>query len=247
MGGGGESGHERCGVLVVSAKGRGSEVIPLENYPTSAWATQRYVEHALRQGHPLLGHLLEPMAGEGAIIRAVNACVPFRPSWTAIEIRGEELPLLFASGVQHAYTLDTFAYLDSLTSEKWFDHTITNPAFSKAFKLLLALWEKSTWITLLLRLNWLEGGKDEMTGRERSEWLRTNMPDVAILPNRPPFSVNQKGKPGTDATSYAWMTWGPHSRGATEGKVTLLQRTPDEVRRAHTAELRARTKKVVTE
>ena len=84
------------------------------------------------------------------------------------------------------------------------------------------------WVCLLLRVGWLEGGASDAT-IERGEYLDEDMPDVHILPNRPPFAKSKKtGKWGTDSATYAWCVWGPDQR--TAGTVSRLALTPKEVR-----------------
>ena len=238
----------------MSATGRkGGSRIACDNYPTPAWAVHRWLESARRDGVKLEGRLLEPMAGDGAIIRALEDH-PLRPGyagvirgWTAHELRRECEDALRSALPQSESLYDgtVSAYgIGDVFSIDWegyggcrFDHAITNPSYALAFRLLKLLWPICDNITLLLRLNWLEGAAEEEP--ERYAFLSENMPDVRILPNRPPFAKSKKkGKVGTDATAYAWMTWGPESRGRGWGKISSLGRTPSDIRRAHTALLR---------
>lgn len=245
----------------MSATGRkGGARVADDNYPTPPWAVHRWLESWRADGLNLSGRLLEPMAGEGNIIRALHdhprphlrpgAIDPASVSWTAWELRDECAPSLVR--LRTGYDLlgstaigDIFDPAGSISSlyairgYGVFDHAITNPSYSLAWPLLKMLWPIANTITLLLRLNWLEGAEEGEP--ERAAFLADNQPDVRVLPNRPPFSKSLKtGKVGTDATAYAWMTWGPHSRGSRRGSISRLAATPRAERAAWTAALRGR-------
>lgn len=236
----------------MSATGRkGGERIADDNYPTPPWAVHRWLESWRADGLTLGGRLLEPMAGEGGIIRALRdhqdaelrpgGCYfDVSPQWTAWELRSEcfdSLESLRLSGVLIADIFNS-SELD-LSGRRRYDHAITNPSYSLAWPLLKLLWPICDTITLLLRLNWLEGAEEGEP--DRAAFLVENQPDVRVLPNRPPFAKSKKtGKVGTDATAYAWMTWGQHSRGSRRGSISRLGATPKAERAAWTAALRGR-------
>jgi len=67
---------------------------------------------------------------------------------------------------------------------------------------------------MLLRLNFL-------ASERRQEWMKTDTPDVYVLPNRPSF----RGK-GSDATEYAWFVWDTFSTG----RIFILDLTSKTVR-----------------
>lgn len=225
----------------MSATGRGGQRIMHDNYPTPAWATRRFVERAELRGIPLHGRFLEPMAGEGAIIRAIDSTAPRVPGaafgrvWTACELRTECLPSLRPL-CRKVYGGDVFGRVDRLADKmlpagESFDVAITNPSFRLAIQALQLMLSLAPWAIMLARLGILES-------EERHPLIAANVPDVYVLPNRPPFALNSDGKVGADATAYAWMVWGPHSRGATRGSVELLDLTPLEERQRHMEMLR---------
>ena len=69
----------------MSATGRGAERRASDYYPTPAWCIWRLLD-ALSL--PCRCTWLEPAAGDGAIVRAVNAVVPDL-DWVAVDIRPE--------------------------------------------------------------------------------------------------------------------------------------------------------------
>lgn len=231
----------------MSATGRkGGERIADDNYPTPPWAVHRWLESWRADGLTLGGRLLEPMAGEGGIIRALreHPNTTMRPgaglnSWTAWELRSECADALDSLQAVQYTIRDVFAEDGSGRYDGHYDHAITNPSYALAWPLLKLLWPICDTITLLLRLNWLEGAEEGEP--DRAAFLVENQPDVRVLPNRPPFAKSKKtGKVGTDATAYAWMTWGQHSRGSRRGSISRLGATPKAERAAWTAALRGR-------
>lgn len=192
----------------MSATGRGAERRPSDFYPTPAWAVARLLEVVDLPG----GAWLEPSAGDGAIIRAVNA----RRSdvdWIAIDVRQEcEAPLRAAGA-------DTFI-ADFLGAEvgwtgrtRFFDVAILNPPFTHAQAFIDRAKNLANYVVALERLNFLEG-------EERCEWFRADAPDVYVLPQRPSFTGE-----GTDSIAYCWMVWGPE-RGRPAGRIQVLPVTP---------------------
>jgi hypothetical protein len=217
----------------MSATGRGLARIPSDNYPTPEWATHRLIDRVLRKSiFPLASEALEPCAGDGSIIRAFKShpgIVNWPIAWTASDIRPECASALAA--LAYKVRIGDFRAIGD-----WFGAvrprlTITNPPFNIAEEIIRAALGFSEWVVMLLRINFLGS-------EERQPWLSQNAPDVYVLPNRPPFALNKHGKPATDATEYAWMVWGPHSRGATRGNYEILDVTPLDVRKRHTAMLK---------
>lgn len=217
----------------MSAAGRGSVRAPHDNYPTPEWATRRFLERACRErGVPSTGLILEPCAGAGAIIKAFGPSET--RSWTACELRPECAPdLTWLARKTYIGDFLTRAPLIEQSGVR-FDLIISNPPFSLAEEIIRTSLTLSPWVAMLLRINFLGS-------EERAPWLSKFAPDLYVLPNRPPFALNKHGKPATDATEYAWFVWGPHSRGATRGAYELLDVTPLEERKRHTAALRGVT------
>jgi hypothetical protein len=73
----------------MSSTKRGRQRNAADNYPTPAWTVDRLFESLPLPG----GAWLEPSAGEGAIISAVND-LRSDVRWCAVELRGECLPAL---------------------------------------------------------------------------------------------------------------------------------------------------------
>lgn len=226
----------------MSATGRGREYA--YRAPTPAWATHRLLE---RLALPA-GRWVEPGAGGGAIIRAVNA-VRSDVLWTAVELEENCRPRLLTSGAAMVFTADYLAYAERARGRGMrYRCAMGNPPFDvkeeedvDALAFVQASLPIADWVVMLLRLNWLEGGGERT--RYRGEWLEGHMPDVYLLPNRPSLGLNKAGKPGTDATAYAWMVWPEGGHDRAEGKVCTLATTPAPERAASrerlVAELRA--------
>lgn len=189
---------------------------PSEYFPTPAWCVDRFLEKKLLPG----GRWLEPCAGHGDIIAATNAFgyQTEKPiHWTANELRTDTEDKL----AEYAHEVRIGDYLAWEPPHRY-NVSISNPPFSIAMEVILKALEMSGWVVMLLRLNYL-GTTD------RNEFFQTRMPDIYVIPERPSFD----GK-GTDSIEYAWFVWGPGAldRVRTEGKVSVLNTTPLEIRNA---------------
>lgn len=179
-------------------------------YPTPAWCVRRLLEAVELPG----GHWVEPAVGDGAIVRAVRA-LRSDVRWTTIDVRPEVEPDLVVDFVAPLYSSE----VDAVQPEGGWDVCITNPPYGQAAEFVVEARRRSTWVAMLLRLNWL-------ASRERRSLLVGAMPDVYVLPDRPSF-VGQ----GSDMTEYAWMIW---SRNRLDGgRIHVLSTTPLHERRAH--------------
>jgi hypothetical protein len=194
----------------VSSTKRGGQRSEADDYPTPAWATHRALEAI--PGLPPAGFWMDPCAGEGAIIRASQVLLP-SIHWTAVELRQGAEAELRATGAEYRIA-------DFLSPSCWpspVDVVFTNPPF----RLALPFIEKSLTIAkvvvMLLRINFLGSNK-------RAEWLRENMPDVYVLPNRPSFT----GK-GTDSPEYGWFVW-VSGRPSRSGQLRMLNTTSKLIR-----------------
>ena len=201
----------------MSATGR-SDVRQIDDfYQTPAWCVRRLLEAVDLP----VGSWLEPAVGHGAIVRAVNAHLDskgFKVDWYAADIR---------PAVRH-YVGDVvdsaqlFAGNDftkpSMLDTGDFDVTITNPPYALAMQFIERALGMSSYVVVLLRLNFLGSAR-------RATFFREEMPDVYVLPNRPSFTGG-----GTDATEYAWCVWTPE-RGRRSGRVQVLAETPTEERK----------------
>lgn len=188
-------------------------------YDTPRWAVRRLLEAV--SFRPNL-RLLEPCAGRGNIIREFDAHMGANGGlshrWTAVDIRHEVIRDLVEIPSVHSASHSDFLKLEPNAS---FDVVLSNPPYSNAMQFVQACWPWASQVVLLLRLNFLASAR-------RAEWMRANMPDIYVLPNRPSF----RPEGGTDAWEYAWFCWTTtQSRNRRSGRVELLASTPLEERR----------------
>lgn len=216
----------------MSATNRGAERRPHDAYRTPAFCVHRLLE--LRKW-PKDCVWLDPCAGDGAIIDAVNSYYGDQASrieWGAVEIRPECETVL-------ADKTDWYFMGDFLTRREGVRTLIApsgekqpvnrlgivlmNPPYSLAEEFIRASLDLNPIaVVALLRLNFLASAK-------RALWLRDAVPDVYVLPNRPSFTGE-----GTDATDYAWFVF--YTQPEREGRVKVLNLTPAEERRGGVTE-----------
>ena len=197
----------------MSSTSRGGKRTEFDYYPTPDWCVQRLLEQLLLPP----GHWLEPCAGDGAIIRAVNAhrakerLAPV--IWDAVEIRREEEETL----KKQAHTVHIADYRTTPESTGY-AVAITNPPYRSAEAFLRKAMRHCDNVLMLLRLNFFGSAR-------RHEFLSDHMPAATyVLPNRPSFDNR-----GTDSIEYAWFHWiAPYTHRETVLK--LLALTPAEER-----------------
>lgn len=190
---------------------------PFDAYYTPAWPVRRFLE---RGPLPSWGNWIEPGAGSGNIIRAVDDFLDERSSmhikWTAVEVRGECIGDLVAAGADHIIVSD-FLEPEPIPGTV-FDLSIGNPPYDEA----MAFFQKSRAIALrvafLLRL-------DFMATAKRCAVFRHDQPDIYVVPDR--ISFTDDGK--TDQYDYGWFYWPEERRH--EGKIVTLDATPLDERR----------------
>ena len=211
----------------MSSTNRGGVRSPADFYPTPAWCVARLLEATDLPG----GHWLEPCAGDGAILRAVNA-VRGDLRWSAVELRPACAPALRqALGPQgRLHTGSLFSAQDFLAQDPA-SVLITNPPFRLAREVLALGLAQDATVVLLLRLNFLASAG-------RAEQMRRHAPDVYVLPNRPSFA----GGGRTDSVEYGWFVWPRGQRERSSGSLQVLAPTPARERRPSTG---ARLSKVV--
>lgn len=187
---------------------------PHDYYPTPAQVTESLITSGISRLPA--GNWLEPCAGDGAIIRAVNELIPSGINWRAVEIQER-----FASQLSAPFQIADFLSL-SPESFKGLDVVITNPPYKLAARILQKCFDlptsvhlNSTWqirpvICMLLPLTFL-------ATEERARLIKYRMPEfVLVFPNRPKFGRFE----GTAKAEYAWFVWS--SRMRESGKVIIL-------------------------
>jgi hypothetical protein len=207
----------------MSSTARGGQRSPADWYPTPAWCVHRLLDDiANRQVrgeyadlYPRFDKWLEPCAGEGAIIHAVNERVLNIHQWTAVELREECLPAL-SSIVGDLTGVIIGDILHMTPSAARYDVCITNPPFSIALDVIRACLPLATHCFFLERLNFLGTA-------ERHAFFRERMPDVYVIPDRISFTSDGKA----DSIEYAWFHWW----ASESGRIRLLDLTPLSVRR----------------
>lgn len=175
----------------MSATNRGSKRIEADFYATPFSAIIPLLENYTIADE--LDLILEPSAGNGAIIDALRA-FGYKNHIHAIEIRKEEKENLMRNAT--TVSIENFLDADPIIT---FDVIIGNPPFSLAQEFIdksLSLLNPGGKLIFLLRTNFLESKK-------RFEWWQDKLPTkLFVLSSRPSFT----GK-GTDATSYSWFIW----------------------------------------
>lgn len=190
----------------MSAKGRGAVVAKHEFYGTPPAP----VEALLRNVALPIGTWLEPGAGDGAIIRAVND-LELRGGpvidWAAVELQPRMARKLKDSGAKWVYTADFRRWV----APQRYEVAIGNPPFSLAESFVRHAATMADQVVMLLRLNWLGS-----SSKRRHLFEQLGMPDVFPLAERPSFQDDG----GTDAADYAWFRWKRH--GKQRGIVQIL-------------------------
>ena len=137
--------------------------------------------------------ILEPSAGDGAIIKAMRNR-GYDNHIVAVELREEERYNLI--GLADRVYIGDFLESEALGS---YDVVIGNPPYSKALEFVkksLEIVRPGGRVIMLLRTNFLES-------KARFQFWKDNpLSGLYTLHKRPSFT----GK-GTDATSYSWFVW----------------------------------------
>jgi hypothetical protein len=161
-----------------------------ETHPDMVTALLRFA------GVEIRGTVLEPCAGNGAIVRPLAS--------RGFTVRTSDIAPGWHYQLDAAY--DTVYRLSSPVS--WI---ITNPPFSSAFPIVkLALTHATVGIAFLTRLSFLEPTRD------RGRWLHEHPPDRLIV--LPRYSFTGDGK--TDSVTCAWCVW-THAKHPAPGVVVV--------------------------
>ena len=175
----------------MSATNRGSKRAESDFYTTPLETVYSLLDNY--NGIDASDDILEPSAGNGAIIQALRNR-GYKNHITAVELRRDERFNL-TELADRTIISDFFA---QDISEKY-DVIIGNPPYSMAQEFIdksLTLLKPGGRLIFLLRTNFLESNK-------RFTWWQDKLPNgLYTLHKRPSFT----GK-GTDATSYSWFIW----------------------------------------
>src|SRR5580692_6888521 len=199
---------------------------PNDLYVTPSWSIERILEVLdlpISHHGVLPAYWFDPCAASGELIRATNAWLGPRGNvrWHACELRPECAPILHT--VANPVVIGDFLKV----VPAHYDVVLTNPPYSLAEEFIRACVPVAQHTVMLLRLNWLEG---------HAELFKQFPADFWVLPNRPAFARNKRGKIACDATAYCWVHWHP---GAT-GLLRWLARTHKDVRAAYNQALDAK-------
>lgn len=202
--------------MTVSSTARGGKRSPADNYPTPFWPTRALLKRVGNKAPFVGGYWLEPSAGLGNIITAVNASRS-DVRWTVIEKRKQCRLSLYKTGVANFLITDFLKVRDVDLVHKT-DLIIGNPPFSLAQQFIEHGLMLAPYVCFLLRLNYL-GTED------RNAFFQRRMPDIWVVPNRISFTRNGRA----DSIEYAWMLFG---REGCSGRIEVLDDTPLEERQA---------------
>lgn len=180
----------------MSSTNRGAERRVDDAYMTPGWCASRLLDVWQPRGRLLV----EPFAGDGAIVRKIMG------EWVTYEIRDVKPP----SQRHNCCDFLTVREIDVNVCA-----VVTNPPFSLAeegIRHSRYLYPDAD-LVFLLRLNFLGS-----SGR-LPLWRDLGAPDVFVLPNRPSFTGGK-----TDSCEYAWFVWPPSKRDF--GRIRVLAETP---------------------
>jgi len=153
-------------------------------YATHKWATDKIADRL-----SIGGHVLDPCAGTGSILRALEF-------WPRVKIaEGIELNEERAASYPTISQGDFFA-----TEPRHVDWILTNPPYSKSLEFVRRAleWAPDFGTVMLLLLGW--------AASQKRNGLFTNHPIKASLfplSKRPSFATDGK----TAACDYAWFAW----------------------------------------
>lgn len=197
-------------------------------YATPAWCVERLI--AAEPWITSRSSILEPCAGEGAILRVLRR-------FTEAQLEAWEIQDRFRSELHRSADRVHIGNALKLATHEailgGFEVAFTNPPFGLAFPLLQALWPICDAIVFLLRLSFLASA-------DRQPFLRLYPPALRVLPDRPSFSFG-----GSDNCDYAWFIWRPFDQ-TFPPDVRILHLTPKKIRMQQKAEMIEYSKKFVS-
>lgn len=244
----------------MTATGRSSKLSPSsDNYPTPGWCVRRFLEKWPSLSDAGL-RWLEPCAGDGSIIRAVDDFREARKmkpiQWTALELRNTADDLRAA--VNHegrsgdvivranfvGKRIVRVARCGKITSKIIDcpeDRFVLPGRFERsgAKPFDVVIMNPPFLLTMAFLMRCLELAdtvimlqrQNFIGGKKRNRWMLTHHPDFYMLPDRISFS----GDGATDAIGHGWYTWeGEAIEGGTDdaGLFRLLRHTAAAERKA---------------
>lgn len=157
-------------------------------YATPAWQTRALLAR-LRPFTPR-ERVLEPAAGDGAIVRELDAR-SITVITNDIVARPPLLPDFLLDARRNA-SWSAFAAAGAI------DYVLSNLPFDVSFEIAQHAYEYANFaVILLLRLSWLEPTED------RGAWLCGHPPTSVIVMPRHDY----RGNGATDSVTSAWMVW----------------------------------------
>lgn len=200
----------------MSAKGRGHDTEELEFYPTPTWVVE-----ALLESDQLKipgGTWIEPCAGAGNIIKAVNGYLERTGLGSSVRWLVNEINPAFKTHLNEILTEeDTLLPFGDFVHAPWpydtkADVLIMNPPFSLTKQFIEAAFKRARTVLCVQRMNWF-GSKG------RAPWLRAHCPDVAALPDRASFRPDGQ----TDNCEYSWFIWPDSGKKRRRGSIFMLE------------------------
>lgn len=185
----------------MSAKGRKQQPQNDEEFhPTPEWSVDTIITSDLLKLPG--GTWIEPCAGGGNIIKAVNR-LRDDINWIIVELQErfhDQLAMLARPGRDRLLPLGDFVH------REWPDATadvlIMNPPFSLTMQFIEAAFRRAQHVLCLQR-------KGFFGTQSRAPWLREYCPDDFTLWKRASFRSDKQ----TDSTEYSWYYWPPDPFG----------------------------------
>jgi hypothetical protein len=162
-------------------------------YETPDWMTAALLRH-----HPIAGTVLEPCAGDGAIVRVLE------PRAAIAAVLTNDIDPRHAATFHHDACGAQFWADPALTNIDW---VVTNPPFTVAIHVLEhAVRCARVGVAMLLRKTFLEptGKRGAPKPADRGPWLAAHPPTHVIGLPRHKF---RRDAAGTDSVSADWMIW----------------------------------------
>lgn len=178
-----------------------------EFHPTPPEVVRALFDGLRDAGHavlPMHGDVLEPMAGDGAIVRSVERFAPSDTRmWTLWELRRTAAQRLRESRFTNVLSVHTGDVLNAIDAGMVNRHdlAITNPAWSLALECAEACLRVASHVALHVPLATVETP-------ERRAFFRRHPADLYPLDWRP----NYDGR-GTIGRATCWLVWGSDRGG----------------------------------